>query len=262
MQPKISIVTPSYNQGSFIEETFDSIFSQNYKNLELIVIDGGSTDNTLSVIKKYEKYITSWVSEPDRGQVDAINKGLLRCTGSLIGWQNSDDVYIGDFFQTAADIFQQDQALDLIMGDLALIDYQSRVLRVNKFVKPTLNSLLAEGMVISNQSALWTRKAMNRVGLLEIKYDYSFDYDFFLKIVSNGSVRHSSNLLGGLRIHKDTKSSMFIEKFHEENEQIRSGYKLNNFFKIYYKIRRFLLLVKQGDCKYAYRGALNNLLSR
>lgn len=262
MPPRISIVTPSYNQGSFIEETFDSIFSQNYKNLELIVMDGGSTDNTLSVIKKYEKYIASWVSEPDLGQVDAINKGLLRCTGSLIGWQNSDDVYIGNFFQTAADIFEQDHNLDLIMGDLALIDQQSRVLRVNKFVKPTLNSLLAEGMVISNQSALWSRKAMDRVGLLEMKYDYSFDYDFFLKILSNGSVRHSSNLLGGLRIHKDTKSSKFIEKFHEENERIRSGHNFNRFYSSFYKIRRFLLLVKQGDCGYASRGVLNSLLKR
>ena len=92
--PRISIVTPSYNQGQFIEQTIRSVLLQNYPNLEYIIIDGGSTDNTVETIEKYEQYITYWVSEPDRGQSHAINKGFARCTGEIMAWLNSDDLYL------------------------------------------------------------------------------------------------------------------------------------------------------------------------
>lgn len=92
--PKISIVTPSFNQGQYIEETIRSILLQGYPNLEYIVIDGGSTDGAVDVIRKYEKWLTYWVSEPDKGQADAINKGLERCTGEIFNWINSDDILL------------------------------------------------------------------------------------------------------------------------------------------------------------------------
>src|SRR5690606_10615120 len=103
--PKISIVTPSYNQGQFIEETILSIISQNYPNLEYIIIDGGSTDNTVDIIKKYENHLKYWVSEADKGQADAINKGLQHCTGDIFNWINSDDYLESNSLFTIANAY-------------------------------------------------------------------------------------------------------------------------------------------------------------
>ena len=105
--PRISIVTPSYNQGRFIEETIQSVLGQGYPNVEYIIIDGGSTDNTVEIIRKYAKHLTYWVSEPDRGQSHAINKGLARCTGDLFGWINSDDVLMPGALEVVAEAWRR-----------------------------------------------------------------------------------------------------------------------------------------------------------
>src|SRR5215468_10026487 len=106
MQPKLSIVTPSFNQGRFLEETIRSVLTQNYPNLEYIIIDGGSTDETVDVIRKYQDKVNYWVSEKDRGQVDAINKGIEKCTGDIFGFINSDDVYLPGTFSAVIEHFQ------------------------------------------------------------------------------------------------------------------------------------------------------------
>src|ERR1043165_3339789 len=117
MAVKISIVTPSFNQGRFLEETILSVLDQNYPNLEYIVIDGGSTDETLDVIRKYEDRITYWVSEKDRGQVHAINKGIEKTTGDIFGFLNSDDVYLPGTFKTVAEYFEGHPNSEWICGD-------------------------------------------------------------------------------------------------------------------------------------------------
>ena len=114
--PRISIVTPSYNQGQFIEETIRSVLQQGYPNLEYIIIDGGSTDNSVEIIKKYEEYLTYWVSEPDDGQYDAINKGFSRATGEIMAWLNSDDMYVPWTFKTVAEIFDKFEFVNWITG--------------------------------------------------------------------------------------------------------------------------------------------------
>src|SRR5215204_5758135 len=105
--PKISIVTPSYNQAEFIEETILSVINQNYPNLEYIVIDGGSTDGSVEIIKKYEQYFSYWVSEPDKGHADALNKGFAKATGEVMAWINSDDKYFPWTFATVAEVYSQ-----------------------------------------------------------------------------------------------------------------------------------------------------------
>jgi glycosyltransferase involved in cell wall biosynthesis len=126
--PRISIVTPSYNQGEFIEETIRSVLLQGYPNLEYIIIDGGSTDTTLAMIKKYQPYIAHWVSEPDRGQSHALNKGFQQATGDFVGWQNSDDFYAIDALATLAHTYQQDPDIDILYGSTKYVDRDSNFL--------------------------------------------------------------------------------------------------------------------------------------
>ena len=132
--PKISVITPSYNQGNFIEETIRSVILQNYPNLELIIIDGGSTDNTIEILNKYDLWISYWVSEKDNGQSNAINKGLKIATGQLIGWQNSDDIYFPNAFYEIVKAFNKDRKSSIYFGHQAKINYKSNITHINYFV--------------------------------------------------------------------------------------------------------------------------------
>ena len=114
--PKISIVTPSFNQGKYIEQTIQSVLDQDYPNLEYIIIDGGSTDETVEIIKKYEHKIHYWVSEPDKGQTDGINKGFAKCTGEIFNWINSDDYYEPGTFYKLAKLFTEHPYVDVVCG--------------------------------------------------------------------------------------------------------------------------------------------------
>ena len=129
--PKISIVMPSYNQVEFIERSILSVLNQNYPNIELIIIDGGSTDATIDIIKKYEKSIAFWVSEKDQGQSDALNKGFKRCTGEIYGWLNSDDVYLPNVFKSVSLAFKKNQNKKIIFGDWLSIDKNDDVIDYN-----------------------------------------------------------------------------------------------------------------------------------
>ena len=114
--PRISIVTPSFNQGKYIEQTIQSVLSQNYPNLEYIIIDGGSTDGTVEIIKKYEQQLTYWISEPDKGQTDAINKGFAKCTGEIFNWINSDDYYSPNSLHIVAEVFSENPTAKVVCG--------------------------------------------------------------------------------------------------------------------------------------------------
>ena len=126
-QPKVSIITPSYNQGQFIEETILSAKNQDYPNIEHIVIDGNSTDSTLDILHKYDNDII-WISEPDRGQSDALNKGFRIATGEIIGWLNSDDIYLPGAVKKAVDALMNNPKFDIVYGDYLIIDENSKVL--------------------------------------------------------------------------------------------------------------------------------------
>ena len=124
----LSIITPSFNQGEYIEQTIDSVLSQKYPNLEYIIIDGGSTDQSVEIIKKYKKHLAYWVSEPDQGQSDAINKGLRMATGEIINWINSDDYYEKDALQTVADAFQDDR-VNVVCGTGKIVSADGKLVR-------------------------------------------------------------------------------------------------------------------------------------
>jgi glycosyltransferase involved in cell wall biosynthesis len=258
--PKITIITPSFNQAKFLEKTILSVLNQNYPNLEYIVVDGGSTDGSLEIIKKYDHQLTWWVSEKDNGQASAINKALRRSTGTWVGWQNSDDIYYNGVFHELASIANKNPKVGLIIADMMLIDEQDNIIRDVRYVKPTYNSVLAEGMVLSNQSAFWRSELHNDIGFLNEKYQYSFDLDWFLRLLKKTTSIHIDNIWGGFRQHDDTKSNTNKKIFIKENEMIIGKYAKSFWQKKFFQFRRLFLMLLNGQLRYILRGLINFLI--
>lgn len=259
--PRLSIVTPSFNQAEYLERTIRSILDQNYPNLEFFIVDGGSTDGSIEIIRKYSDRITWWVSERDDGQVAAINKGLKRATGDWIGWQNSDDLYYPGAFDNFAKMAIKNPKADLIIGDIILIDENDRRIREMLYVTPTYNSLVAEGMVLANQAAFWRRSLHRDLGFLNEKYQYSFDYEWFLRVASRSKSVHSRFFWGGFRLHNDTKSNLNAEAFSRENKAILANANFSLLKKFFYKLRRSLFLLASGNFHYLFRGIMRRFIN-
>jgi len=251
---KISVITPSYNQAEFLERTICSVLDQNYPNLEYIVIDGGSTDGSVDIIKKYEHKLTYWVSEPDGGQVDAINKGLLKATGDWVAWQNSDDIYYPEAFHDFDSAARTADGVDLIVANINLIDANDHVFRNVNYVKPTYGSVLAEGMVLTNQAAFWRRSVHKSIGLLDNSLTCSFDYEWFLRLLHEHRAIHINRIWGGYRLHDETKTSNLTQTFLVERKKIMEGREPPVWKIQLYRIRRYILFLFQGDFHYLNRG--------
>lgn len=260
--PKISIITPSYNQAEYLETTILSVLDQNYPNLEYIIIDGGSTDRSVEIIKKYSPQITYWISEKDHGQSNAINKGIARATGEWIAWQNSDDIYYPGSFLALKDAIEKRSNANLLIANMMMIDSKGNKIRDILYVKPTLGALLAEGMVLTNQSAFWRRNVHEKIGFLNEKLHYAFDYEWFLRLTSLGNAYHIDSIWGGWRIHDEAKASLHPEKFKLEFQNVISEYKYFKWFKWIYFLRRMILLVFQGKAKYLTRGIVRRIFKQ
>ncbi|WP_109673200.1 glycosyltransferase family 2 protein [Dyadobacter jejuensis] len=223
--PKLTIITPSYNQGDFLERTILSIINQGYPNLEYMIIDGGSTDHSVEVIRKYEKHLTYWVSEKDKGQVDAINKGLARATGEYIAFQNSDDVYFPGTLRRFGQAAQQ-RPDDILYGDLFMITTDDEVTELLKTTSYSLQCQLLEGMQIHNQSLFFKKSLVDRHGPFDAQFRFAFDYEFITRYTIDGksTVRKVEGLAGALRVHADAKSSTIATVGVSEHEQIQKTY--------------------------------------
>jgi glycosyltransferase involved in cell wall biosynthesis len=198
---KLSIVTVSYNQAPFIERTIESVLGQDYKNVEYIIIDGGSTDGSVEIIKRYESRLAYWKSEKDDGQVDGINKGLRLVTGDWVAFQNSDDIYYPGYFQRVVDAIMADTDLGLIYSNINHIDTDDNVLdfQMNLYAHRWLQLMTPQ---IHNQVAFWRKDLMDKTGLLEPRYAFGFDYDYFVRLLLTGcSHRRLNTTGGGFRIH-------------------------------------------------------------
>lgn len=223
---KVSIVTPSYNQGRFLERTILSVLNQGYPNLEYIIIDGGSTDNSVEIIKKYEDQLAYWVSEPDRGQSDAINKGFRRATGEILAWLNSDDIYRpGALFKVAA-YFRQHPEIRCVSGDIVMIDQTGKVLYARKVIPFQFRMALYGGCLVPQPSTFFTRGALEKTEELDTGLQYQMDFEFFLRMASQG-VKFGiiRVLLAAFRLHPASKTiSEYDEKVAQANFIIRRRY--------------------------------------
>jgi glycosyltransferase involved in cell wall biosynthesis len=205
--PKISVITPSYNQGHFIEETIQSILNQGYSNLEYIIIDGGSTDNTVEIIKKYEKKISYWVSEKDSGQSEAVNKGFRKATGDIICWINSDDILMPGSLNKVASSFTQHPDWQIVKGYTVVIDVNSNIL-YNLFMLPQKKWYARKGIYyIAQPSLFWRRSVLDKIGLLREEFHSSMDQEFMIRMFENNlKIGQVNKILAGFRLHETSKT--------------------------------------------------------
>ena len=220
---RISIVMPAYNQVRFIERSILSVLNQDYPNLQFIIMDGGSTDGTLNVIRKYEKYL-SWRSETDQGQSDAINKALVLADGELIGWQNSDDVYFPGALHRMHEVARKRPEAVLYSGTVVTLDRDDRVVRISKFIRPNVMRLLYEGVVMSSQGVFWRREIQSLVGLYDPNFHHAMDMDFWIRVLAKGRAEFLPEVVGGFRVHEGTKTSVAGDRGCAEATAIRKKY--------------------------------------
>ncbi|MGE0102275.1 MAG: glycosyltransferase family 2 protein [Blastocatellales bacterium] len=220
--PKISIITPSYNQGQYLEDTIISIIDQNYPQLEYIIIDGGSTDDSVSIIKKYEEHITYWVSEPDEGQSYALNKGFSLSSGEIIGWLNSDDLYCKNVLLHIGELFRDNPDWQVINGGLLVIDSMGRIIDAGWPLRNDPRYTYLIGLDIHQQALFWRKSVFEDVGYLNQKYDFSMDYDFILRMISLYRTHRTQKFIGMYRVHESAKSALILDRCLAENSLIRS----------------------------------------
>jgi len=207
--PKISIITPSYNQAEFLERTILSILNQNYPNLECIIIDGKSTDDSTKVIKKYEKFLTFWISEEDEGQSHAINKGLTHTNGEIIAYLNSDDIYLPGALEKVADFFKNNPGIDIVYGDYYIINEYDEIIKTKKEIKfdYMMGCFIGFGIIIGQPAVFIRRKVIERIGYLNEKLHFVMDAEYWFRCAKKGMMfQHMPNFLSGFRWQKESKT--------------------------------------------------------
>ena len=211
--PKITVVTPSFNQGAFLEQTIRSVLGQLYPNLEYLVIDGGSTDESVEIVKRYESQLAGWVSEKDRGQAEALNKGFIRATGEILCWLNSDDFLLPGALHEAAR--RLEEGADLIYGKcLSFSDKGTRSL-VN--IPPEHDrELLTMVDYLVQPSTFWRRSLWEKTGPLNEEIHYAFDWEWFLRAEKLGRFSRADFLFSAYRFHDAHKSSHGGQKRAQE----------------------------------------------
>jgi len=238
--PKISIITPSYNQGQFIETTINSVLDQGYHNLEYIVIDGLSTDNTVSILKKYGDRL-KWYSEEDNGQADAINKGINRASGDILGIINSDDYYLPGSLLLVANTFLNRPDCMWVTGGYRIVDQgnrpiQSFIVKYKKFLSRFSSiSTFKIANYVNQPSTFWRRSVHAQVGLFDSSLNYVFDYDFLMRLILRYSPCYLDQPLSAFRIHPGSKGGRQYEIQFAEELQVLKRYERS---RILYQLHR------------------------
>ncbi len=262
--PKISIITPSYNQARFLERTILSVLNQNYPNLEYIIIDGGSTDDSVEIIKRYEKYLAYWASEKDNGQSDAIRKGFARSTGKILAYLNSDDVYLPGTLVRVAHVFQDNRDVKVVYGNKYLTDEKDEIIgerRLTPYI-PFISKLglLYGGFGIYQPASFWATELYYAVGEIDASFEHCMDNDLFNRFALAGAkFKFIREYLAGSRIHQLSKTSNLQHIAKKEIKIIKNKYckydsKLFDLcYLTFIRIIRTMIHLVQGDGVYLFK---------
>ncbi len=220
--PRITVITPSYNQGQYIEQTIESVLSQDYPDLEYWVIDGGSTDGTVDILRRYDGRI-NWISERDRGQTHAINKGLARATGQVLAYLNSDDVYEPGALITVGEYFSRYPQAVWVAGKCRIVDTAGREVRraitlyKNIWLRLGSCTVLRVLDYLSQPATFWHRKVIDKIGSFNEALRYAMDYDYSLRVARHFPLRVIDAYLASFRVHPSSKGGTgFVAQFEED----------------------------------------------
>ncbi len=218
--PRISIVTPSYNQGQFIEETIRSVLLQGYPDLEYIIMDGGSTDESVEIIQKYEPWITFWLSESDGGQTEAINKGCRLATGDIIAYINSDDIYCPLAISKVVNYFMKFPDVAMVYGDALHIDRKGILMSIVRTGEVDLAQYLSNLFYLPQPAIFFRRQILGEIGYFDTRYNLAMDKEFWTRVLLNFKGVYLPDFLAKLRIYTEAKSSSQKSKYLEEHLMI------------------------------------------
>lgn len=256
--PKISIVTPSYNQAPFLEATMRSVLLQRYPNLEYIVNDGNSTDGSQAIIEKYSDHLAFWRSQKDDGHAAAVHDGLERATGDILGFLNSDDVLMPGALETVVRAFRDQPSIDVIYSNRLIID-AGGIVRGYWILPPHLNYLMRRWDLIPQETCFWRRRIMDQAGSIDPTIRFALDYDLFVRFMKAGRFRRIRTFLGSFRVHDNAKTTRDlasigqadIDRIQEKyNIRVREAERLvGHGFSAFVQWRSARLAAQAADCR-------------
>jgi len=267
-KPLVSIVTPTYNYGRFIEDTILSVKNQDYPNIEHIIVDGGSTDNTLEILKKYEStYNMRWISEPDEGESDAINKGFKMAKGEILAWLDSDDVYSNKkVISRVVEVFINNPDVQVVHGNCAIIDEKGNIIKKVRTVPFNYKAYLYGyplTLALPQPSTFWRREIFFKVGMLDPKLYWAMDRDLFLRFAEYGAkFKFIKDELSYFRLHPKSKSvsNPKLDEWRNIRDKRLRDMDTKSFkFRLivaWYILRRISLHIVQGDLKFLFESFL------
>jgi glycosyltransferase involved in cell wall biosynthesis len=224
--PTISIVTPSYNQAAYLEQTIKSVLDQDYKGLEYVIIDGGSSDKSVDIIKHYEKQLSYWVSEPDAGHADGINKGFANTHAGIMGWINSSDVYYPWTLRTVVDIFNDLPEVKWISGLPTHISNGAAPRRVTHDFRNKYDFLAGRYNWLQQESIFWRRDLWDEAGgQLNTNLKYACDFELWLRFFEKTSLCYANTILSGFRTHKNQRGAIESQAYRAEAAEAFSGFR-------------------------------------
>lgn len=227
--PLVSIITPSYNQAEFLEDTIKSIIKQDYANIEHIIIDGSSADGSVDIIQKYKKHLAYWVSEPDKGQSNAINKGFSHAKGTIYAWLNSDDLLSPSAVRIAVHYLTREPEIGLVYGDRLHIDSKGNVVGINRCPSHDTN-MFRRNFTLPQETVFFRREFIEKVGGVDESLKFSMDFDLWCKMNQVTKMYHIPAFIGCFREHGSAKSITFHDSQNTAYEEYREEHA-----KVYYK---------------------------
>jgi glycosyltransferase involved in cell wall biosynthesis len=224
----VSIITPSFNQAAYLEQTILSVLKQDYSSIEYIVVDGASTDASVEIIKKYADKLAYWVSEKDGGQAEAINKGFARATGEIIAWLNSDDYYLPGAVNSAVKIFQANPDVVLVYGNMLAVDEHGKTFNTLTYKQLALDDLLCF-QIIGQPAVFMRRSALQKTSGLDSTFHFLLDHYLWIQLAQHGKILHVYQTWAAARYHAEAKNRAKAAEFGREAFRILDAVKQDNY---------------------------------